>query len=64
MSGTGFVFEVYEDEVVIRGRSYSSNVWYTAYEYTIPLVESIPVKPPMQEETTEEQTTFEQPTAE
>ncbi len=38
MSGTGFVFEVYEDEVVIRGRSYSSNVWYTAYDYTIPLV--------------------------
>lgn len=38
MSGLGFVFEVYEDEVVIRARSYSSNVWYTAYDYTVPLV--------------------------
>ena len=37
MSGLGFVFEVYEDEVVIRARSYSSNVWYTAYDYTVPL---------------------------
>ncbi len=37
MSGLGFVFEVYEDEVVIRARSYSSNVWYTAYDYTIEL---------------------------
>lgn len=37
MSGLGFVFEVYEDEVVIRARSYSSNVWYTTYDYTIPL---------------------------
>lgn len=38
MSGLGFVFEVYDNEVVIRARSYSSNVWYTAYDYTIPLV--------------------------
>ncbi len=37
MSGLGFVFEVYDDEVVIRARSFSSNVWYTAYEYTIDL---------------------------
>lgn len=37
MSGLGFVFEVYEDEVVIRARSYSSNVWYTSYDYTIEL---------------------------
>ena len=37
MSGTGFVFEVYDDYVLVRGRSYSSNVWYTAYEYTIDL---------------------------
>lgn len=37
MSGLGFVFEVYDDEVVIRARSFSSNVWYTAYEYTVEL---------------------------
>ncbi len=37
MSGLGFVFEVYDDEVVIRARSYSSNVWYTAYDYTVEL---------------------------
>ena len=37
VSGTGFVFEVYDDYILIRGRSYSSNVWYTAYEYTINL---------------------------
>lgn len=64
MSGTGFVFEVYEDEVVIRGRSYSSNVWYTAYEYTVPLVDYVPEEPPAEEETTEEQTTEEQTTLE
>lgn len=38
MSGLGFVFEVYDDEVIIRARSYSSNVWYTDYEYTVELV--------------------------
>ena len=37
MSGTGIVFEVYEDEIVLRPRSFSSNVWYTAYNYTIEL---------------------------
>ena len=37
VSGTGAVFEVYDDEVVIRARSFSSNVWYTAYEYSIPI---------------------------
>lgn len=63
MSGLGFVFEVYEDEVVIRARSYSSNIWYTAYEYTIPLVEQADTELPSVEETTEEQTTEEQPTA-
>jgi len=37
MSGLGFVFEVYDDEVIIRARSYSSNIWYTSYEYTVEL---------------------------
>lgn len=63
-SGLGFVFEVYENEVVIRARSYSSNVWYTAYDYTIPLVEQPDVEQPPVEQPTEEQTTIEQPTAE
>lgn len=37
-NGTGFNFEVYEDEVIIRGRSYSAGIWYTDYNWTIPLV--------------------------
>ena len=36
--GLGFVFEVYDEEVVIRARSYSAGVWYTDYNYTIELV--------------------------
>lgn len=37
-NGTGFNFEVYEDRVEIRARSYSAGVWYTYYCETIPLV--------------------------
>lgn len=37
-NGTGFNFEVYEDEVIIRGRSYSAGVWYSDYNWTINLV--------------------------
>ena len=37
-NGTGFNFEVYEDEVIIRGRSYSAGVWYSDYNRTIELV--------------------------
>ena len=37
-NGTGFNFEVYEDEVIIRGRSYSAGIWYTDYNWTIELV--------------------------
>lgn len=36
-NGTGYVFEVYDDEVLIRARSYSAGVWYTMYDYEIPL---------------------------
>ena len=35
--GLGFVFEVYEDEVVIRTRSFTNGLWYPQYQYTIPL---------------------------
>jgi len=38
-NGTGYVFEVYNDKVIIRGRSFSAGVWYTLYTYTIPLVQ-------------------------
>lgn len=38
VNGNGFNFEVYDDEVVIRARSYSADIWYTSYVYTIPLV--------------------------
>ena len=38
VNGNGFNFEVYEDEVIIRARSYSADIWYTSYEYVIPLV--------------------------
>ncbi len=37
-NGTGFNFEVYDNEVVIRARSYSAGVWYTDYNYTVELV--------------------------
>lgn len=37
-NGTGYHFEVYDDRVEIRARSYSADVWYTDYNYTIPLV--------------------------
>ena len=37
-NGTGLNFEVYDNKVVIRGRSYSSGVWYTKYTWEIPLV--------------------------
>ena len=36
--GTGYVFEVYENNVLIRARSFYSGVWYTLYDYDIPLV--------------------------
>ncbi len=37
-NGMGFVFEVYDDEVIIRARSFSGGVWYTQNEFTIPVV--------------------------
>lgn len=37
-NGTGFVFEVYDNEVVLRARSFSAGVWYTDYNWTIDLV--------------------------
>lgn len=37
-NGTGYTFEVYDDTVEIRARSYSAGVWYTDYNYTIDLV--------------------------
>lgn len=36
-NGTGYNFEVYEDRVELRARSYSAGVWYTDYNHTIPL---------------------------
>ncbi len=36
-NGTGFVFEVYDDTVEIRARSFSAGVWYTDYTYSIPI---------------------------
>lgn len=37
-NGTGYQMEVYDDEVVFRARSFSAGVWYTNYDYAIPLV--------------------------
>lgn len=37
-NGTGLIFEVYDNRVDIRTRSYSAGVWYTDYNYSIPLV--------------------------
>lgn len=37
-NGTGFTFEVYEDKVEIRARSFSAGVWYTDYNWSFDLV--------------------------
>lgn len=37
-NGTGCQFEVYDNRVEVRPRSYSAGVWYTDYNLTIPLV--------------------------
>ena len=37
-NGTGFTFEVYEDKVEIRARSFSAGVWYTDYDWSFDLV--------------------------
>lgn len=37
-NGTGFVFEVYDNEVVLRARSFSAGVCYTDYNTVIELV--------------------------
>ncbi len=33
--GMGFVFEVYESEIIVRARSFSGGVWYTENEFLI-----------------------------
>lgn len=38
MNGCGYTFEVYDDEVVVRARSFTSGIWYTDYDVTIPIV--------------------------
>ena len=37
-NGCGYSIEVYEDEVLVRARSFTSGIWYTDYDVTIPLV--------------------------
>lgn len=37
VNGTGFVFEVYDNEVVIRARNYITGVWFDEYSQTIEL---------------------------
>ena len=37
-NGTGYQFEVYNDKVVIRARSFSAGIWYTMYDYSFDLV--------------------------
>lgn len=38
VSGCGYVFEVYDDEVIIRARNFSSGTWITKYDVTVELV--------------------------
>ncbi len=35
-NGLGFQFEVYENEVIIRARSFSAGIWYTQNEFSVP----------------------------
>jgi hypothetical protein len=37
MNGCGYSIEVYDEEVAIRARSFTSGIWYTDYDVTIPL---------------------------
>ena len=37
-NGTGYVFEVYENEVMLRARNFATGRWITRYDETIPLV--------------------------
>ena len=37
-NGTGYIFEVYDDEVVIRARNYATGIWLSNYDKTIELV--------------------------
>ena len=36
-NGCGYSIEVYEDEVLVRARSFTADVWYTDYDVTIPI---------------------------
>lgn len=38
LNGLGFQMEVYEDEVVFRARRYLTSMWYSAYEFEVPIV--------------------------
>ncbi len=35
--GEGYNIEVYEDEVIVRARSFTAGIWHTDYDVTIPL---------------------------
>lgn len=37
-NGLGYSIEVYEDEVLLRARSFTSGIWYTDYDVSIPIV--------------------------
>ena len=37
-NGTGYVFEVYDNEVLLRARNFSTGRWLTRYDETIPLI--------------------------
>lgn len=37
-NGTGYVFEVYDDQVMIRARNFATSTWCTRYDVTIDLV--------------------------
>lgn len=37
VSGCGYVIEVYDDEVCIRARNFSSGTWITKYDVTVPI---------------------------
>ncbi|MBQ8209437.1 MAG: metallophosphoesterase [Clostridia bacterium] len=38
LSGCGYSIEVYEDEVVVRARSFTSGMWQSDYDVTIPIM--------------------------
>ena len=37
LNGTGYMIEVYDDEVIFRARNFATGIWHTRYDVSVPL---------------------------